>query len=71
MTEKRYVVKHHGLYYRKQYDQTWWTDDISRALLFMDVGEILQQRNWSNDGELCVVEIERVPQPKWREVREL
>jgi len=72
MTEKRYVVKSGDVYYTRGDKTTaYWDEELLSAKRFNNSGEILKERYWGEAGWPLIIEVERVPQPEWREVREL
>ena len=71
MNEKRYVVKSAcGSYYT---GSNGWTKDLKKASMFANTTQLLIYSDWfrCRDDHPRIIEVERVPQPEWREVREL
>ena len=70
MTEKRYVVKSREDHYYTGSSSLWHTN-MQLAKIFDNSEQILRETSWMGYSYPSIVEVERVPQPEWREVREL
>ena len=69
MNEKRYVVKTREAHYYTGGEL--WVGDLQRAKVFDGIQQILRETSWIGYSYPTIIEVERVPQPKWREKREL